>query len=209
MIDLISGGRLVPGWVRGAGSEQFFNNANPAYNREYFNEAHDFIIAAWTRPGPFRYEGKHFHYPLRQSVGAAVSEAASADLDSRRDQPRDRGVVRRASLSVHRAGHDARADARAVESVRRRARRSMGYQAGPENFGYLQPIFVRRDRREGARAGQGLPLWRRLRAFRAARMDVPAGLQLQGGDQAAGEPVRQSEYARTVVRLAGSHRGRR
>ncbi len=61
-IDLISRGRLVTGWVRGAGSEQFFNNANPAYNREYFNEAHDFIIQAWTRPGPWRYEGKHFHY---------------------------------------------------------------------------------------------------------------------------------------------------
>jgi alkanesulfonate monooxygenase SsuD/methylene tetrahydromethanopterin reductase-like flavin-dependent oxidoreductase (luciferase family) len=61
-IDLISRGRLVTGWVRGAGSEQFFNNANPAYNRELFNEAHDFIIQAWTRPGPWRYEGKHFHY---------------------------------------------------------------------------------------------------------------------------------------------------
>jgi alkanesulfonate monooxygenase SsuD/methylene tetrahydromethanopterin reductase-like flavin-dependent oxidoreductase (luciferase family) len=51
-IDLISRGRLVTGWVRGAGSEQFFNNANPAYNREMFNEAHDFIVQAWTRPGP-------------------------------------------------------------------------------------------------------------------------------------------------------------
>ena len=61
-IDLISRGRLVTGWVRGAGSEQFFNNANPAYNREMFNEAHDFIVQAWTKPGPWRYEGKHFHY---------------------------------------------------------------------------------------------------------------------------------------------------
>src|ERR1700689_552578 len=56
MIDMISGGRLVPGWVRGAGSEQLANNANPAYNREYFDEAHDLIIAAWTKPGPFRWE---------------------------------------------------------------------------------------------------------------------------------------------------------
>ena len=48
--------------MRGAGSEQFFNNANPAYNREMFEEAHDFIVQAWTRPGPWRYEGKHFHY---------------------------------------------------------------------------------------------------------------------------------------------------
>ncbi len=59
---MISRGRLISGWVRGAGSEQFFNNANPSYNREYFEEAHDFIVQAWTRPGPWRYEGKHFHY---------------------------------------------------------------------------------------------------------------------------------------------------
>ncbi|MCH8801908.1 MAG: LLM class flavin-dependent oxidoreductase [Chloroflexi bacterium] len=62
MIDMISRGRLVPGFVRGAGSESLYNNANPAYNRELFNEAHDFIIKAWTTPGPFRYEGKHYHY---------------------------------------------------------------------------------------------------------------------------------------------------
>ena len=62
MIDMISGGRLVTGWVRGGGSEQFATNANPAFNREYFNEAHDVVIQAWTKPGPFRYEGKHFHY---------------------------------------------------------------------------------------------------------------------------------------------------
>jgi alkanesulfonate monooxygenase SsuD/methylene tetrahydromethanopterin reductase-like flavin-dependent oxidoreductase (luciferase family) len=52
MIDMISGGRLVPGFVRGAGSEQIANNINPAYNRERFNEAHDFIAKAWTTPGP-------------------------------------------------------------------------------------------------------------------------------------------------------------
>ena len=61
-IDTISRGRLVAGWVRGAGSEQFFNNANPAYNREMFNEAHSFIMDCWTKDGPWRYEGKHFHY---------------------------------------------------------------------------------------------------------------------------------------------------
>jgi len=61
-IDCISHGRLVPGWVRGAGSEQIFNQANPAYNREYFNEAHDLVIECWTKPGPFRWEGKHFNF---------------------------------------------------------------------------------------------------------------------------------------------------
>ena len=33
MIDMISKGRLVSGFVRGGGSEQFANNTNPAFNR--------------------------------------------------------------------------------------------------------------------------------------------------------------------------------
>jgi alkanesulfonate monooxygenase SsuD/methylene tetrahydromethanopterin reductase-like flavin-dependent oxidoreductase (luciferase family) len=62
MIDMISGGRLVSGFVRGGGTESLSHNANTVYNRERFNEAHDFIIKAWTTPGPFRWEGKHYHY---------------------------------------------------------------------------------------------------------------------------------------------------
>ena len=42
--------------MRGGGSEQFASNASPAFNREYFNEAHEAVIQAWTKPGPFRYE---------------------------------------------------------------------------------------------------------------------------------------------------------
>jgi alkanesulfonate monooxygenase SsuD/methylene tetrahydromethanopterin reductase-like flavin-dependent oxidoreductase (luciferase family) len=57
MIDCISRGRLISGFVRGGGVETLANNVNPAYNRERFEEAHDLIIAAWTRPGPFRWDG--------------------------------------------------------------------------------------------------------------------------------------------------------
>jgi alkanesulfonate monooxygenase SsuD/methylene tetrahydromethanopterin reductase-like flavin-dependent oxidoreductase (luciferase family) len=61
MIDMVSKGRLVSGFVRGGGQEQLATNANPAYNRERFQEAHDLIVKAWTVPGPFRWEGKHYH----------------------------------------------------------------------------------------------------------------------------------------------------
>ena len=37
-IDMMSGGRLVAGIVRGGGQEQFANNVNPAFNRERFEE---------------------------------------------------------------------------------------------------------------------------------------------------------------------------
>src|ERR671930_1350205 len=50
MIDMISKGRLVSGFVRGGGVESLAANTNPAYNRERFVEAHDLIIKTWTQP---------------------------------------------------------------------------------------------------------------------------------------------------------------
>ena len=60
MIDMLSKGRLVSGFVRGGGAEQLATNANPAYNRERFEEGHDLVVKAWTTPGPFRWEGVHY-----------------------------------------------------------------------------------------------------------------------------------------------------
>jgi alkanesulfonate monooxygenase SsuD/methylene tetrahydromethanopterin reductase-like flavin-dependent oxidoreductase (luciferase family) len=62
MIDMISRGRLVTGWVRGTGRESIAHNAQSPYNWERFQEAHDFIIKAWTTPGPFRWEGEHYQF---------------------------------------------------------------------------------------------------------------------------------------------------
>jgi alkanesulfonate monooxygenase SsuD/methylene tetrahydromethanopterin reductase-like flavin-dependent oxidoreductase (luciferase family) len=60
MIDMVSKGRLVSGFVRGGGQEQLANGVNPAFNRERFEEAHDLIVKTWTTPGPFRWEGTHY-----------------------------------------------------------------------------------------------------------------------------------------------------
>ncbi len=62
MIDMISKGRLVSGFVRGGGQEQLAAGVSPAYNRERFQEAHDLVVAAWTREGPFRWEGAHYQH---------------------------------------------------------------------------------------------------------------------------------------------------
>jgi alkanesulfonate monooxygenase SsuD/methylene tetrahydromethanopterin reductase-like flavin-dependent oxidoreductase (luciferase family) len=62
MIDMISKGRLVSGFVRGGGQEQLAAGVNPAFNRERFEEAHDLIVKTWTVPGPFRWEGTHYQH---------------------------------------------------------------------------------------------------------------------------------------------------
>jgi alkanesulfonate monooxygenase SsuD/methylene tetrahydromethanopterin reductase-like flavin-dependent oxidoreductase (luciferase family) len=60
MIDVISGGRLIAGFVVGGGPEYYSFSINPADARERFAEAHDLIMRAWTEPGPFEFNGKHF-----------------------------------------------------------------------------------------------------------------------------------------------------
>ncbi len=61
-IDMISEGRLVTGWVRGGGRESVSHNAQAPFNWERFQEAHDFVVKAWSSPGPFRWEGEHYQY---------------------------------------------------------------------------------------------------------------------------------------------------
>jgi alkanesulfonate monooxygenase SsuD/methylene tetrahydromethanopterin reductase-like flavin-dependent oxidoreductase (luciferase family) len=62
MIDCITGGRLISGMVRGIGAEYFSLGVNPAYSHARFQEAHDLVVQAWTRPGPFSFEGKYYHF---------------------------------------------------------------------------------------------------------------------------------------------------
>ena len=141
MIDLVSEGRMVTGWVRGAGSEQLANNANPALNREYFEEGIDFILKAWTTPGPFRYEGKHFHFrhvnpwvlPYQQPHPQMwIPGLISPDTVFWCAKRRYPYVALATRLEPTLELWDFYAKAAARE----------GYQAGPENFGYLQPVMV-------------------------------------------------------------------
>ncbi len=60
MLDVLSGGRVISGFVRGIGCEHFSLGVNPTYSRERFYEAHDLIVRAWTEEGPFCFEGKHY-----------------------------------------------------------------------------------------------------------------------------------------------------
>lgn len=62
MLDNLTYGRLIAGFVRGIGAEYHASGVNPAYSQERFAEAHDLIVRAWTEPGPFAYSGKHYQF---------------------------------------------------------------------------------------------------------------------------------------------------
>ncbi len=62
MLDLMSGGRVDSGFVRGIGWEYFGHSINPTRSRSRFNEAHDLIIKAWTSPEMFSWYGDNYEY---------------------------------------------------------------------------------------------------------------------------------------------------
>ncbi len=141
MIDVISGGRLVTGWVRGAGSEQFAINANPAYNREYFNEAHDFIVKAWTQPGPWRYEGKHFHYRFVDPWPLPMQKPHPPMWIPGLLSPETASGAPKSAIPISRWPPSWSRPWSCGTSIATRAAEE-GYQVGPENFGYMQKVYV-------------------------------------------------------------------
>ena len=63
MIDIMSGGRLIAGFVRGIPHEYIAYNVPPSESRERLREAVQLIIKAWTEPEPFGWEGEFYQFP--------------------------------------------------------------------------------------------------------------------------------------------------
>lgn len=62
MLDVMSGGRIDCGFVRGVGTEIHPANTIPTQTNERLREAHDLILKAWTSGEPFNWEGRFYHY---------------------------------------------------------------------------------------------------------------------------------------------------
>ncbi|MCH8284002.1 MAG: LLM class flavin-dependent oxidoreductase [Chloroflexi bacterium] len=141
MIDMISKGRLVSGFVRGGGVENIQANQNPVFNRERFDEAHDLVIKTWTTPGPFRWEGKHFQF--------RVVNPWTAPLQKPHPRIWIPGVASKETVvwaAEHRypyVGLGTNFDlSQKIKDIYREAARRVGYEAGPEQFGQLLQCHV-------------------------------------------------------------------
>ncbi len=62
MLDCMSGGRLMAGFMRGIPHEYIAYNLPPSESWERQREAIALIKKCWTEPEPFGWEGKHFQF---------------------------------------------------------------------------------------------------------------------------------------------------
>jgi alkanesulfonate monooxygenase SsuD/methylene tetrahydromethanopterin reductase-like flavin-dependent oxidoreductase (luciferase family) len=63
MLDVMSGGRLVAGFMRGIPHEYVAYNVDPSESWGRLHEATQLIIKAWTEPEPFGWEGEYYQFP--------------------------------------------------------------------------------------------------------------------------------------------------
>jgi alkanesulfonate monooxygenase SsuD/methylene tetrahydromethanopterin reductase-like flavin-dependent oxidoreductase (luciferase family) len=124
MIDMVSRGRLVSGFVRGR-----------------FEEAHDLIVKTWTEPGPLRWEGTHYQHRV-------VNPWA---LPLQKPHPRVwiPGVLSKETIIwAARKRYPYIALSTAIDATKKiwelydRVAAETGYQGGPEYRGYLQRCHV-------------------------------------------------------------------
>ena len=141
MLDCYSGGRIISGFVRGSAVESLHGGIDPTENRERFEEAHDLIIKCWTIPGPFRYEGKYYHYravnpwilpmqkPHPQIWFPGAGSPESVVWAARHQHPyMNLGAL--VDITVW------------LKQIYMDTAHEVGYQPGPEHFGYLIKAFV-------------------------------------------------------------------
>ncbi len=159
MLDVITGGRIISGFVRGTGMEYFSYQINPVLSRERMNEAHDLIIQAWTRPGPFAFEGEHYNYryvntwprPIQQPhppiwlPGTASRE--TIDFAAQHRYP---------YMTVFMSMEQRK---KAYSLYRRFAEEKYGYEASPEQLAFSTPCVVAETDDEAMKIGERYMMW--------------------------------------------------
>ena len=148
-LDVLSGGRLEMGLVKGAPYEIAPANSNPANLMRRYWEAHDLILKALsTTTGPFNWEGEFFHYrnvniwprPLQQPTPPVWMTGLSADTGR---AAAERGHVVGTLLSG--------AVAKPMFDAYRKRAQELGWTAGPDRLAYAAVIGVGDTREEGYR----------------------------------------------------------
>ncbi len=158
MLDVMTGGRIISGFVRGIGAEYHSFSMSPAASRERFLEAHDLIIRAWTEEGPFPFEGKHYRLryvnvwprPLQKPHPPIwIPSQGSAETAEWAAQRRYPYLMVYSPLQVIKRVYD----------EYRGYCEKFGYRCPPSQLGWLAPIYVGETDRQARVEAEPHLLW--------------------------------------------------
>ncbi len=158
MLDHLTSGRLVSGFVRGIGWEYFAHSVNPTRSAERFFEAHDLILKAWTSTEPFEYITRNYEYryvniwprPL-QKPHPPIAMAGSGTPDTMRWAARHRHIYMSVIAPT--------ASIKGWFNGYRRAAEEYGWQAGPDRLGWVTPTYVGETDKKAIEEARGPIEW--------------------------------------------------
>ena len=154
MIDMISRGRLVSGFVRGTGVESLATNTNPLHNRARFEEAHDLLIKTWTTPGPFRWEGTHYQFRVVNPFEVPLQKPHPPIWIPGTGSPETLVWCAEHHYPYIYLETDPQGT-RDMMDIYAETARDYGYEPGPEHFGYLVRIHVQDTDEKARDVGRG------------------------------------------------------
>lgn len=139
MLDCMSEGRLIAGFVRGIPSEYLWYNINPSESRGRFGEAFEVIMRAWTEP-VWSYHGDFFHFencaiwprPVQQPhppIWVAARSAESIEWCVKRHIPIAQVYQTTAQIED-------------TFNYYRKVAKNEGWEPGPEDFILTRHIYV-------------------------------------------------------------------
>ncbi|MDC0033033.1 LLM class flavin-dependent oxidoreductase [Alphaproteobacteria bacterium] len=143
MIDNVTGGRLIAGFVRGIGCEYHSYMVNPSQSLERFHEAHDLILQAWTQPGPTAFEGKYYRFqyvnlwprPYQQPHPPVwIPSQGSTETKDWASHPDRRYTLLMTFSPIKNVIRNMNAYAEKCEEY--------GYQCQPHQLGWALPLYV-------------------------------------------------------------------
>ncbi len=141
MIDVMSGGRLMAGFMRGIPHEYVAYNIPPDESWSRMREAVQLILKAWQEPEPFGWEGEHYqfravsiwpkpiqspHPPILMSGGSPSSARFAAEHRA------VMGILRVLDFG----------QARQLINIYRQKARDDGWEPGPDRFMVGVPTAV-------------------------------------------------------------------
>ncbi|HZU06408.1 MAG TPA: LLM class flavin-dependent oxidoreductase [Chloroflexota bacterium] len=153
MLDVMSGGRLVAGFIRGLPQEYIAYHVDPEESFERLAEAWDLILRAWTEPEPFGWEGKYYRFrtvsiwprPLQQPHPPIFISGGSSESVRL-------GVRRRVGIGVALANAEV---ARTQFERYRQLARADGWEPTRDLFFWDQAVYVAKTDAEARAAFRG------------------------------------------------------
>ena len=172
MLDCMSGGRIISGFVRGVPQEYLALSVPLEESRERLEEAWDLILKAWTAREPFAWRGKYFSYdrvsiwprPLQQPHPPILLPAESDEglaLAARRRVPT--GAAYR---SVSRT--------KAIFDRYRELSAGHGWTPTPDDCHVLRPVYVAETNERARREAEPhlAYFWRKLLSYHRGAMKL-------------------------------------